>query len=261
MTIQKIIWGLTAVGSLMGANSIGNIVPQTNIDTQEIAIADLSMDEYIEAVRAKRERLKKFETVRDQVEEKIVEQATQETTEQEADRVVDFEQAQSNLLDLIASMESGGDYNIVFWGATSQPTQPLTTMTVSQARQYQQLLYDTGASSTAIGKYQIIDKTMDDIIADLSLDGTELFDESMQDTMAISLMNKRGYNEYLYEHITRDDFANNLAMEWASLPVVAPIQGKTVGQSYYAGDGLNASHVSIEAITQALDNLFSRSVE
>lgn len=167
-------------------------------------------------------------------------------------KAANFETAQANLLDLIASKESGGDYNSIFWGATFYPEKPLVEMTVREARQYQTDLLSQGAKSTALGKYQIISPTMDGTIARLGLTGDELFDEEMQDKMAIGLLDKRGYQDFLYEKIDANTFCNYLAMEWASFGVCTYINGKARGQSYYAGDGLNAAHVSPDTVLEAL---------
>jgi hypothetical protein len=51
-------------------------------------------------------------------------------------------------------------------------------------------------------------------------------------------------------------FALNLAKEWASFPVLAPVQGQRRklkrGQSYYSGDGLNKALVKPEVIEALL---------
>src|SRR5690606_22390784 len=76
-----------------------------------------------------------------------------------------------------------------------------------------------------------------------NLSGKEIFNETLQDDLAVALMIRRGYLRYLRNEITAVTFANNLAKEWASLPVVIDMQGSSrkvkKGQSYYAGDGLN----------------------
>ncbi|MBL8593621.1 MAG: hypothetical protein JNK01_13125, partial [Devosia sp.] len=55
----------------------------------------------------------------------------------------------------------------------------------------------------------------------------------------------RGWNQFAARTLSLRDFGNRLAREWASVPVLSRQQGahRTVerGESYYAGDGLNAS--------------------
>ena len=97
--------------------------------------------------------------------------------------------------------------------------------------------------SSAIGGYQFITATLDSLKSSLGLTGKELFDVAFQDDLAIALMIRRGLMKYLRGELSAEAFANNLAKEWASLPVVTPIKGASrqlkAGQSYYAGDGLN----------------------
>lgn len=104
-----------------------------------------------------------------------------------------------------------------------------------------------GEASSALGAYQFLTKTLDSLKASLVLKGSEIFSEQFQDDLAVALMIRRGLLDFMRKTITAETFANNLAKEWASMPVVTTVKGqiRTVqpGQSYYAGDGLNkASH-------------------
>jgi hypothetical protein len=65
----------------------------------------------------------------------------------------------------------------------------------------------------------------------------------------VQLLNRRGLKRYLAGAISAEKFANALAREWASLPVVT---GPNAGRSFYAGDGLNKSHVSVDAFMAAV---------
>ena len=65
----------------------------------------------------------------------------------------------------------------------------------------------------------------------------------------LQLMRGRGMDLYLSGAITAENFANNLAREWASLPVVS---GTKKGRSFYDGDGLNKAHVDIEPFLAAV---------
>ena len=49
--------------------------------------------------------------------------------------------------------------------------------------------------------------------------------------------------------MSTEDFANNIAKEWASMPVVT---GAAKGKSYYGGDGINKSLVSVDAFLDAV---------
>lgn len=59
--------------------------------------------------------------------------------------------------------------------------------------------------------------------------------------------------------IDRTEFGKRLAQEWASFPVLAATKGGSRivsrGQSFYAGDGLNKSLVTPEAVEAVLDRV------
>lgn len=107
-------------------------------------------------------------------------------------------------------------------------------------------------ASSAIGAYQFLTKTLDSLKTSLRLTGGELFVPEFQDDLAVALMIRRGFLQFVDGAITAEVFANNLAKEWASLPVVTNTQGARrwlkKGQSYYAGDGLNKAHHDPDAI-------------
>lgn len=119
-----------------------------------------------------------------------------------------------------------------------------------------QVTVDKEASS-AIGGYQFLTKTLDSLKASLHLTGKERFTNAFQDDLAVALMIRRGLLDYLRGRISLGQFGNNMAMEWASLPVlVATKRGNRnikVGQSYYAGDGLNASFHKPAVVAEALE--------
>jgi hypothetical protein len=70
---------------------------------------------------------------------------------------------------------------------------------------------------------------------------TTMFDPSHQDLLADILIREKGYDRYKRGQISATQFLNNLSMAWAGLP--SPEKG---GRSYYGGDGLNRSHMSLD---------------
>ena len=146
------------------------------------------------------------------------------------------------LLDLIGQHESGGNYNIV-WGGNSYN---LTGSTIDQVLNLQQSFISKGAKSSAVGKYQFIRKTLLGLKSELRIDGSTLFNQSLQDRLALHLLKKRGLDKYLQGKISESTFMRNISMEWASFPK------DTGGQSYYAGDGLNKAGVSPSTVIAAL---------
>jgi len=154
------------------------------------------------------------------------------------------------LLDFISQPESGGDYNIVWGGIskTDRPKKPLTKMTIKEVLDWQDSI-DKKYNSEAAGRYQIMEDTLRPLPPAAGLLTSALFNEANQDALATVLLKRRGLDKYLAGGLTAEEFANNLAREWASLPVVT---GPKRGRSFYAGDGLNKSHVSVEAFLEAV---------
>ena len=164
------------------------------------------------------------------------------------------------LLDVIRKHEAPKGYGQIYGGAKGVPKDTdVSKMTLNGVLAFQRRMLDGKSASTACGGYQFLRKTLMATIAQMGLKGSELWDADLQDRMAVHLMNNRGLGKYMTGQISRDTFCNNLAKEWASLPVVTAIKGASrmlvPGQSYYAGDGLNkAFHkpVVILALVEAL---------
>ena len=159
------------------------------------------------------------------------------------------------LLQLIAGAESRGNYNAHFGNAANTSVK-FTSMSIADVMQWQQEFIAQGNPSSAVGKYQIINTTLTGLVNELGLKPTEKFDEDTQDKMAIALLERRGASAYVNQEITGDEFAAELAKEWAALPRVL---GDNPEDSYYAGDGLNKSHINVEQVRSAIEPLHGRS--
>lgn len=163
----------------------------------------------------------------------------------------------SQLLDYIAEHESESTarklgisaYDVV-WGGIKKADRPakLSAMTIGQVLAWQDSI-DAKYQSEAAGRYQIMEDTLRGLYAEAGMTTADLFDKAGQDRLATALLNRRGLSRYLAGTITAEAFANNLAKEWASLPVVS---GPNRGRSYYAGDGLNAALVAVEPFMAAV---------
>lgn len=154
------------------------------------------------------------------------------------------------LLDFIAKYESRGLYNIV-WGGIKKihhPPRSLTTMTVGEVLDWQDSI-DSLYMSEAAGRYQIMEDTLRELVSQGHVKKSDKFDEGTQDRLATALLKRRGLDSYLSGKITAEKFANFIAREWASMPLV---DGPNVGKSYYAGDGLNKSHTPVPAFLAAV---------
>ena len=161
-----------------------------------------------------------------------------------------------NLPDLIASKEAPRGYDQMYWKAEKALGRyKLSAMTLDQIASLQMKMKPYG--STASGRYQFIRATFDETRSAMGLPKDTVWTPEVQDNMAMHLLNKRGLTKFLAGDISRIEFANNLAKEWASLPVVTAIRGHrrlvVPGESYYAGDGLNKAFHKPEKILMAID--------
>lgn len=155
------------------------------------------------------------------------------------------------LLQLIASVESRGNYNAYFGNAKNSKIN-FTNMSLSEVMKWQSEYIEQGNYSSAVGRYQIINTTLNGLVSKLGIDTSRKFNESMQDTLAIALIERRGAVDFINEELTREQFAANLAKEWAALPKVI---GDNPGDSYYAGDGVNKALVDIHEVISAIDHI------
>lgn len=153
------------------------------------------------------------------------------------------------LLNTIAKGESKGNYNAYF-GNSDNATIRFTSMTVGEVLAWQQSYVAQGSPSNAVGRYQFIQPTLAGLIDQLHIDKNALFDEALQDKLAVELLKRRGVEEFVKNRISREQFAHNLSREWAALP---NITGPDPQASYYQGDGLNKAQISIEEMFSAID--------
>lgn len=149
------------------------------------------------------------------------------------------------LLDFIGNKESKGYDDISRLVADHRhPTLPLTQMTIQQVLDWQESI-DASQLSEASGRYQIMEDTLrgydndkgvgpgSPLYTKAGLSASDLFSPANQDKLAIQLIEQRGLSKYLDGTITKEQFGNNLAAEWASLPLVS---GSNMGLSRYNGD-------------------------
>lgn len=171
--------------------------------------------------------------------------------------------AATPLLDFIGNKESDGYDDIS--GLISQsryPAKNITQMTIQEILDWQESI-DASQLSEAVGRYQIMEDTLrgynndrgvgpgNPLYKRAGLSAGDLFSPENQDKMAIVLLNGRGLNRFLSGEITADQFANNLANEWASLPLVS---GPNAGLSVYAGDRAgNRALTTVQAFLDAVN--------
>lgn len=158
------------------------------------------------------------------------------------------------LLSLIGEVESNDNYDAHF-GNSANTQVKFTDMSISEVLKWQKNFVAQGSPSSAVGRYQILSGTLEGLVAQLGIDKSRTFDSSTQDQMAIALLERRGSVEYVNEELSKEQFAANLAKEWAALPKII---GENPEQSYYAGDGLNKSLVKSKDVLNAIDPITAR---
>ncbi|GEM_PF-5359802 len=164
--------------------------------------------------------------------------------------VAKFADSGNPLIEIIASVESGGNCNIMYNGTATGATYNLTGRTVNQVLQLQQEVLDAGGKGTACGKGQWIRSTLLDVKNDLAAEGIDignkLFDEEMQNFLMEKMLERRGYDKFLNGEIDEMTMMRNLSMEWAAIPE------DMRGESYYKGVGDNKAHLEPEVMLVAL---------
>ena len=142
------------------------------------------------------------------------------------------------MLDLLGQSEGtdrGRGYNETLgYGAYTGGNVNLVSMTLDQIDRLQTKMLENPKNkwnSSALGRYQIIQTTMREIVETRNFSRSRLFNERMQDEMACFLLGKRGIDKWLKDALPLENLMVALAQEWASLPTPS-------GNGYY--DNQNA---------------------
>ena len=142
-----------------------------------------------------------------------------------------------HILDFIGSIEAPEGFDQYYGGIRKEdgPPRPLTQMTVGEVLAWQDSI-DAKYRSEASGRFQVMEDTLRDLVLRGTVDIDAMFDVETQYHIGFVLMKRRGWAKFADGRISAIAFGNNLAKEWASLPVLS---GDKFGRSYYGGDGLN----------------------
>lgn len=152
----------------------------------------------------------------------------------------------SGLLSFIGQHESRGNYNALVYGNNTPREADLTNMSIAEVMQYQSQMIGRGHASTAVGKYQFLRGTLGDAVnATDGIDMNTQFTPEVQDRLAEFLLERRGLSRFQSGEMSPEQFARNLANEWASLPLVS-------GRSAYEGIAGNRAGVGY---SELMDNI------
>lgn len=164
--------------------------------------------------------------------------------------------SEQSILDLIGSAEAPQGYGQVHSRIQNLLPKPLEEMTVGEVLAWQGEVARGGAISTAAGRYQVINKTLEEAVSSAGIALTDRYDKHTQDRVGSYLLRKRGYDDWVAGSLSNDEFINNLAKEWAGLPVATDGQGhkRAVkrGESFYEGFNTNSATVSIDDVYATL---------
>jgi len=113
-------------------------------------------------------------------------------------------------------LASGYDVTLGY-GKYAKGSKPLSQMTIAEVKQLQSDMLKGGASSTAVGKYQFISKTLAGLQKKLRVGEQDIFSAELQDKFGKELLKQRGLGQYKSGKISSKKFQDNLASEWASI--------------------------------------------
>lgn len=154
-------------------------------------------------------------------------------------------------LELMGRVEGPEGFSQVTLATRIQPPRPIVEMTIAEVLEFQRRIRASGARSSAVGRFQFIHVTLNDMIRSRGIDTRLPFDAVTQTALARMQMQACGF----YEPIAVDtQVANCLARVWAALPVVS---GPRAGRSHYHGTAGNRALVSPEAVMDALARRFT----
>ena len=137
-----------------------------------------------------------------------------------------------------------------------KPVQPISKLTIGEVKQVQQMMLDNQKKagipkerrSSAIGKYQLISGTLDDLLKkNKNISDDAVFSEELQDKLGIQKLDDRGYDKWLSGKISDEQFQKNISKEWAS--IADPDSGK----SYY-GQHVGTSDNTIKEMLSKTKN-------
>lgn len=154
------------------------------------------------------------------------------------------------LIGLIFQREANGNLNAVHNNIPRhlRPRKPVTQMTVGEVLDWQASIRGQ-VESTAAGALQIIHGTLAEEVNKGTVSREDMFDEATQRRLTIGRLQFRGLDRWKAGALSTEDFGTNVAMEWASLPVLKDTyRGQRFvprGNGFYGGVGSNPGALSI----------------
>jgi hypothetical protein len=145
---------------------------------------------------------------------------------------------------------SGYDVSLGYGAYGGGTSKPISQMTLGEIHEYQRRMLQDPKNkwnSSAVGKYQIVGKTLRELQRQLGLPDSTIFSKDVQDRMATKLLESRGLNQYMSGNMSLHQFQLGLAREWAS------IADPRTGRGYYGNQ--QTAHTSDSTIKGLLTGL------
>lgn len=117
-------------------------------------------------------------------------------------------------------------YDVPFgYGKYLTPPKPLSAMTLAELRDFQTdqinatIGHITGTKygTSAVGRFQIMRRTLDGLRERLKSPTTQVFNADFQDVCGVELLKDCGLNRWLRNQISDEEFQINLAHMWRSI--------------------------------------------
>lgn len=128
--------------------------------------------------------------------------------------------AEAPILNLISSAEGSTDYNTSLgFGKFLGGERDLTSMSLKDILDTQGEILshpENDLNSSAVGKYQIVRKTLRGLIDTMGLSLDDKFTPELQDRMALQLLEGRGLSKWRSGELSDQEFLKGLGDEWQS---------------------------------------------
>jgi hypothetical protein len=163
--------------------------------------------------------------------------------------------------DAKASQENfASGYDVPFaYGQYLQPSKPISQMTFQELRDFQGrqvnatkgTFDNTNLGTGAVGRYQFIGRTLENLKNRLGYKDTDVFSPEVQDRLFDALMEEQGLQKLLAGLITPEKFQEKLSSQFASIPKPGTETGTYKGQNTgVTSDRVSAVLSSMQADTQ-----------
>ncbi len=90
---------------------------------------------------------------------------------------------------------------------------------VGSARGKGSMIKTLGQNSTAVGRFQIVGKTLRGLVTSMGIDPSKKFDKNTQDKMFKELLRQRGFEDFLNGTMSLNDFVTAMQKEWEGFAV------------------------------------------